>query len=543
MEASTSEAASEPVLSATSGAPTVGKPDTPMGDAIDSLTGGMPLGDSEVGKAWCLKALHPADSSVISSPMPTYETRSFASVGYNQLDTFQMPASFDPARVWNITFYVHRDPVLLYSWRATQINGGGLVSESGFVFSKQINSTTTYADSYNALRASCEKFRLTSHSLTGYFDSASQTDQGHIVCGQTDLPRLNAERWRGDNPVNDMAVTMPVTFYQDSPPSYENLLQTTKSFQGHARGGFYAPSKLINLGSWVTTNQAWQLIGSAPSQSASAIPFNSYATTFYEADESMADFAGTFPYVRPDNTYPTLMVFAQPDTSLTTIFMTNVAPTSAIRLTMRWTMDMIVRPATTYAPFTRMPPPADLNAIRMYAEVSRRMPDAYPSSYNNLGFLLPVLKSVVGTVAPAIIPRVTGWIRDRIATKRDRGGRSRLELLSKITSAERERLNQLAAMEMRTEDEQKELDDLQAKVLAPSVDVPSMLGSLATTFARMPVERQSSGSRSRRYSSRSYSRYPSRSSRSYSSRSYSRPYYSSRSRSSYGRSYKRRRTY
>lgn len=64
-----------PVVSATSRA-TLG----PMASQIDVLTDGAPLGDTEVGKAWCLKALHPADTNVLASPIPVNETKSFASV-------------------------------------------------------------------------------------------------------------------------------------------------------------------------------------------------------------------------------------------------------------------------------------------------------------------------------------------------------------------------------------------------------------------------------------------------------------------------------
>ena len=52
-------------------------------------------------------------------------------------------------------------------------------------------------------------------------------------------------------------------------------------------------------------------------------------------------------------------------------------------------MDMMVRPGTIYAPFVRMPPVEDHLAFKMYAEVSRRMADGYPSRYNNLGALIP----------------------------------------------------------------------------------------------------------------------------------------------------------
>ena len=82
-------------------------------------------------------------------------------------------------------------------------------------------------------------------------------------------------------------------------------------------------------------------------------------------------------------------VFDQMDSSITSIFYTGLASTSTLRLTMRLTMDMMVRPGTIYAPFVRMPPVEDHLAFKMYAEVSRRMADDLSVRYNNLGALIP----------------------------------------------------------------------------------------------------------------------------------------------------------
>lgn len=108
--------AAAPVVSAASGVGLGG----PMHSEIDELTGGVPLGSTEVGKAWCLKALHPADTNVLASPMPVNETKSFASVQFQQMKVIPMPGTFATNKTWNLELVVMRDPILLYAIRLTQ---------------------------------------------------------------------------------------------------------------------------------------------------------------------------------------------------------------------------------------------------------------------------------------------------------------------------------------------------------------------------------------------------------------------------------------
>ena len=504
----------------------------PMPSLIDSLTGGAPLGETEVGKSWCLKALHPADTNVISSPMPTNETRAIASVGFNQMDLFNMPDSFNPNKPWNLTIYVHRDPVLLYSYAMSQTSTEPTLPVVGFVFSRQIGNAATYADAYQAIRTNCERFRLTSHSLTGYFDGASLSDQGHVVLGQTELPRVCAANWKHEQPYNDAGIVMPYTFYQDPPPSYELLLQTTRAYQGNAKDGFYVPSKMQNLGRWIYTNQAWVLVGTAPPGTGAENfrLWKDFAQTETEGDQLFNDFLSSFPYTRRFAGDPAPFVFAQTDPSLTTIMYTGLASTSTIRLTMRWTMDMIVRPGTIYAPFARMPPPEDPSALKIYAEVSRRMDDGYPSRYNNLGALLPILKNIVATVAPSVIPHLGTWIKQKIAARREqKKGPSAWELIMPhLTEAEGQRLVSLREKikdGMLDTEEAAELAALEERVKRiqggePLVNVSQLAARAASAFLSRP--------RSFRGRSSSYRS---------SGKGYRKPYY----RSSYG--YKRYKPY
>lgn len=375
-----------------------------LGRVIDDLVGGVPLGDTEVGKSWCLKALHPADTSVLSAPMPANETRSFASVAFQQMNTLTKPAAF-AAQPWDLEIRVLRDPVLLYAWRATQ---SGAADAVGFVFSSQYYNVgaPSYNANYNALRGAAEKFRVTSHSVTAYFDASSQTDQGHVVAGQTDLPLMKLAATTIPPPVADIAGQVPWVYYQDAVPTYDTILQTTRCYQGPATEGVYAPSKLQNLGAWVRTNQSNMMLGT-PS---SLTPFGFLGAAGVPAAETtIADFQNTFPYT----TVPAgglYSVFDQTDSTITSVFFKNIAPASAVRTTMRWSLDLIVRPGTSYAPFVRMPPVEDRLALKMYSEVSRRMADAYPGSYNNLGALLGIVGKIATAVLPSLVPTVTDWV-------------------------------------------------------------------------------------------------------------------------------------
>lgn len=405
--ASSAPAASA-AISASAGTPSLSGG---LGNVVNNLAGGSSLGETDVGRLWCLKALHPAESSVLTAPMPVNETRQFSSVHFVQMDVQAMPATFDPAKTWNLTLFVFRDPCLLYAWQKTQ-DGAAVVN--GYTFATQYNNAT-YSDGYIAIRDACEKFRITSHAITAYFDGASETDQGHVVCGQTEFPRMKA------NPMFygtlGVQAALPMTYWQDPPPNYDNIVQATRSFQGPARGGVYAPSKLQALGKWTTTNEGQNMFGSSSGQ------FTALGRSLSYAENDLPAWYNTFPYMVTGAGVPFPIVYDQADTSLTTIFFRGISATSQVRTTMRWTMDMLVRPATVWAPFVRMPPIEDHLALKMYAEVSRRMADGYPGSYNALGALLPIIASIASQVFPFVSNAVGKWIAGRQANRQARAAR------------------------------------------------------------------------------------------------------------------------
>lgn len=480
-----------------------------MGGLIGEMMGGAKLGETQAGEAWCLKALHPAESTIQSAPCPVRETRSFASIALNQMDVHTMPASFNPALPWNLTLYMHREPVLLYSWLATQ---AGAAPVQGFILNRQMTTdanplTPEPIDlATNSLRSNAEKYRITGQSLTGYFDAASLSDQGHVVVIQTELPRYTLPAVPLSGPTYDIAAHIPWTFYQDYPPTQEVALSSGKAYQGPAKLGFYAPSKLQNVGKWVTTNQVYGMLGTSASAGA---PFTVLGTSsFYESDK-LIHFYDSFPFCT-NHGKPIVRVFEQIDTSLTSVFFTGLGATSSMRITARWTMDLLVRPATIYSPFVRMPPQEDDRALLSYQEVSRRMADSYPSSYNFLGALLPVIGNIAKAVLPTALPLMKSIFTRKVAAARAANKPSWLEAFTAPTltgeeEAEGAQLMQKAAANQITAGELARLQQLQAaKTAAGGLTGAASGGMDALALALTKLGQGKSGGRSYTRRSRPY---------------------------------------
>lgn len=404
-----------------------------MTEVLRELGGDAILGTTDAGQLWCLKALHPAQQNVQSCQCPTLENRQIVSTSYTQINNFSLPSSFDADKVWEMHIWVHRDPCILYSYTLKQ---AGKTEIRGYVSNTQVSKGDLGLDSYDNtfafFRDSAERLRLTSHSITGYFDGASMTDQGHVVLCQTDLNRVELPSTydakdfidHPDDMFQKLRGSLPFVYYQDPRCTYEQALQFPNFYQGPIAEGFYCPSKMTNPGSWIVTNDPKLMIGASNSthtETETTSILNDIGKPpggVYGANEC-GKFRWTFPFFIRDEPYHPKMVFDSHDPGITNIFIKGIAGTSTVRLTVRMTMDMIVRPGTSFAPFAKEPVGYDEPAIRMYYEISRRLKDGYPGSYNMLGSLLPLIGKAASFLAPIVIPNLTKYIREKFARHPD----------------------------------------------------------------------------------------------------------------------------
>lgn len=156
------------------------------------------------------------------------------------------------------------------------------------------------------------------------------------------------------------------------------------------------------LGRWTQTNDSVGFLGTK---------YDTFGSSAIDTSKDPVDWAGSFPFIF-NNGFDAFS-FKWIDTSISSAFWRGLDPTASIRITMRWTMDMVVRPGSIYAPFTKMPPVEDHLALKMYAEVSRRMNDGYPASYNNLAALLPVIGKIAKAVLPTLAGLLPSFLNDR----------------------------------------------------------------------------------------------------------------------------------
>lgn len=141
------------------------------------------------------------------------------------------------------------------------------------------------------------------------------------------MPWLKVQATEQAAPTQDLAGHVPWVFYQDPRPTYDNLIQGTRMYQGQARNGFYTPSKLQALGRWVHTNQSNGMLGTMTS-SASPVGFDKLGGTALVADQASSAFVGSFPWLRTSSDTSIKPVFDQVDPGITSVFYTGISPTS-----------------------------------------------------------------------------------------------------------------------------------------------------------------------------------------------------------------------
>jgi len=86
------------------------------------------------------------------------------------------------------------------------------------------------------------------------------------------------------------------------------------------------------------------------------------------------------------------------------ISLRGLASTTSVYVMIRAGFEIVVPPGSIYSPYIKMPVAADPIALASYFGISRQLADAYPSSYNNLGLLLPAIGEVAARVLPHVLP-------------------------------------------------------------------------------------------------------------------------------------------
>lgn len=275
-----------------------------------------------------------------------------------------------------------------------------------------INPTLTigaasYSDYGAAFSRLCSSWRMIYASATVDLDAPALANQGSVVAAQYPIlgQVFNLSTQAATAPFFSVYPHLKMHDYVANKPTYDNLIQLPGAFSGLAKDGVYMPMRMDPSADWVNAYEPTFIMS------------NSIDYRYGQLPVSAAGFEGTvFPFhglqgaatSMKSITAPsvasilgdTCQRIQQPD--IGQMAFVNMSVTGALTIRVRWGVEMLVPPTSQLAPTMQPSAPADERALAAYTAIANELPFAFPSSYNGLEQLLPVLRNVWAAVKPVV---------------------------------------------------------------------------------------------------------------------------------------------
>lgn len=400
---------------------------------------GRGFGDTENGKAWCIKALHPSDPLTDVRGVPDQTCMPTTVLNYQQQYGINAPTA---NKKWECEIYLLSDPVRFATIFVRDVDGGNPAALT--VLNQKIaDPGDTEEVKGSAWISEMMRWRLAYAGTTVYLDAPALANEGTVVAAQTPVkPRfcplsitetLQSKKLASAAP-NALGVTSwlsaGVSWGTDALPEYAELMAMPNSYTGEAKNGVYMPLRLdSNHALWHDARDAAAEVkntdGSllndvgqlAAVQAASAGVYAPAKTFQYDA-ATIADWH-LLPCV----------------SNMGCIAFRNLSSTASLMMACRLGFEVQVLPRSMYSPYLHISPAYDRLSLETYWAISRELKDAYPADYNDLGKLWDVIKRVAGFAAPIVrmipgvgpaveaIARPVGAVLDKVVgatNKRDK---------------------------------------------------------------------------------------------------------------------------
>jgi len=355
----------------------------------------LPLATTPGGTNFALKALHPSEHTIKTARIPGGNSMSVA-LACDMVETIPITTAGASARI--IVSPSIAVPTSVYVQDgATSIYGNFYNSAFGGAFE---DDEVLHMRSFVAnLVQHVQNYRITSQSATVELIAPALADQGTITAGQFRLPPKTLSG------LSSSTVTSAVGYgdlnlYDQGGISQASLLQGTHGYTAQARDGIYLPLKLTKVGKWYDT------------QDLAFIEGLNFSTANVQHDRYQmsipTDKMVTFPCCLNMTAVSTFNSFPmQPKLcgdNFGAIFIEGMAANVAIRIRVRQVVEITASPGTLYAPLLESALPPDPTCLKMYSEISARMADGYPASYNDLGKLRDIIMGIGKKVLPYVEP-------------------------------------------------------------------------------------------------------------------------------------------
>lgn len=299
---------------------------------------------------------------------------------------------------WSADIEFLANPVGLYRAFTSSTN----VGSDEFVLGLNTQLGDTFADAYDALIASYQRWRIAYYSATVYYDAPALSDQGSVVAAQFPLEgrMVGGIGWSDEPNLMGYTTYLIGRFTTEDFPSFEKLLTMPNAYSGLAKDGVYLPLRLdSNHSQWKSEKDSF-VDGSGTLDVEGSVCSNATAATrtaglLYPSVDGL--WMNTSVHAASGQPIPGMCSGIAGQASFR-----NLAKVGRLRVVVRAGYECMASPGTAMTPFLAVSPPYDPQAIAAYYQISRELKDAYPASYNDLGKLWEVIKQVARVVAPVV---------------------------------------------------------------------------------------------------------------------------------------------
>lgn len=404
--------------------------------------------ETEEGRSWCSKALNPADPLVDLDGVPDRSSVPSLLMNYQTQKTYSGDAAVDN---WDLDFSLIPHP-LLFGYSKVSYTDAVLntpIEDKGNILNLQFGS----AYYQNALTKFCgdvERWRIAYMSATFYLNATATTDQGTVVAAMVPVGfRTLYSSATVPNGPGYSTVAPGVMFFQyEDEPNGETLQMMPNMYFGKAKEGVYMPLKLTKgfdkwrdasslmfVGNRLINNEtAW--VTSEDIVSTDHFPFPMVDSFALEATQLDLTFDGQLT--------PTPC-----SGSFGHVCFKGLDKAASVTVVIRCGFQVQVHPTSMLAPQMKISPEYDGSALSEYFRIARRLKDAYPANYNDLGKLWKTILSVIESTAPVLDVIVPGLgkglklgsqgielIRRNVGKKKKKPTRINLEKASAIEKQE-----------------------------------------------------------------------------------------------------------
>lgn len=373
----------------------------------------LPLGSTETGRAWALKALHPSDPITTTRGIP--DESCVPSVFMNYQSTHVIADLQNDEQPWNFDMTVTPHPISFAC--VEQYDGSVGATRSHPLLNPQLPGAS-HAEKFTAFRSLCDRWRLAYMSVTIQQDAPALADQGSIAACQTVYSPVK-QNFSFSSGGYQWAARPFVASTIGDKPAFDKLQSMPGAYFTKSKEGLYMPIKLTR------THQNWRSDATNVFVSYSDVPIHQNGVgPLQTTQDANSVQCYPFPGIRGVSYNPVTSAFVGDVTSdmcndvLGMISVQNVAPTTRFTVFVRAGYELQVLPGTTLTPQQMMSPEHDESALDAYFAISRKMKDGYPADYNDLGKIWDVIKSVARTVVPLMrgIPGIPGMVATGVDT-------------------------------------------------------------------------------------------------------------------------------